>query len=145
MRGIAATTAAAAFILVPAATASPPNACRLLKSAEVAKLLGMPRASTLSGTGGASSSCVWTGQGTETHPLVTLQVTDGVSRQDYEYIFRHLPGAVRVGRIGEYAFRYESVLDVYARGHGLKLTSVHVQSPIAVEKKMALLALPRLA
>src|SRR5437763_14802944 len=101
MRSIAATAAAAALVLAPAATAKPPNACTLLRSAEVAKLLGMPRVSTLSGAVGTSSSCVWTGQGMQTHPLVTLQVIDEVSRQDYEFIFRRVAGEVRVWVIGE--------------------------------------------
>ena len=135
--------AAIALVLAAGAQAAPPNACKLLTKAEVFRLLGRD-VTTQSSRIGSTSSCVWTGASGAHFGLVSLDVTEGVDKAAFEYNSAATPGSVVLHGVGQMAFRIQSVLWVYSGRYRLKLASVRIPSAVAVETRMAKLAVKRL-
>ena len=133
----------AALVVVPAADARPPNACRLLTKAETTRLLGSD-VSTRATRIGSTSSCVWTGASGSNFALVSLDLTENADKVAFEYTSQATPGAVTLHRVGQMAFRVQDVLWVYSGRYRLKFASFRLGSAVAVETAMAKLAVKRL-
>jgi hypothetical protein len=130
----------ATLALGPAAAAAAPQRCNGLTTAAVAKTIGRASASVESSNAYLNTrSCTWRGEGrgARSQPLVTVQVTSGMTLAMMEYGAEQVPRAVLVRGAGQFAFAQGTILYAYGHGYLVKIVSVLLDAPLAMEKRLA--------
>jgi hypothetical protein len=143
-------TASVLWLVASGASAAAPlpNPCALITDAQVSGILGSKVVSTTPSGNGLYRSCSWTAKSIAAAGAAPVQraLRIQITRSTKAAFLRQAnaqPNARRVAGVGEIAWTLQpmNVLNVYADGLALQLSSVFTTSPVSTEKTAAKLAL----